>query len=229
MSSDSEYEETTGEGTTNLNLTPITLESKCYSCNKTLSDGAQTNDCLACHAPYHPRCFKKLKTESSGCLSMCCERPVTKVDLNNSLEKFLAKLQNVLRSMIAKPLEDINHRVDTVETALFNVDSRVTVLEDNLARMSCANAPSPSTITNSMLREICDRNMRANNIIVFNLPETDNAEADRKKLNELIRKVPQLPECRSVLRLGQRKDTVPRPLRATFNSPNDALKETVTI
>lgn len=222
------------DGSTNTQgvLTFSPPDFKCYSCDQQLPNGALTNDCPVCGAPYHPSCFKKAKkNETTGGLSKCCEKPISKAYLNNAFERFFEKLNNSLPTLVASQvtsqltshLEATNVRIDNAELDIMEIKQRVSSIEEKVTSAAHdTTSIGPANITNSLMREFREREKRACNIIVYNLPEAGNDDADQRSLNNVLKKFQDFPCCTSTSRFGDPSNE-PRPLRAIFGSERDAL------
>lgn len=129
---------------------------------------------------------------------------------------------NSLSSGIDKLRESIDSRLTHIESRVDDLDNRIQSLEDQVA-------PSTSSFE-VFFGEIEDRNRRAYNLMVYNLPESRNKEVDsrirfdKENVMELAQAIGYEINLESLklYRIGKPVASKSRPLKLVFRSTSDA-------
>lgn len=146
---------------------------------------------------------------------------------NNQLKLLTTKIDNIQTKMESyeNSFSDLNDKIDTLSAKtssliddVSNLNNRVNLLETDMANLSLE----------SIISEFSDRQQRANNILIFNLPEPKNASdpSDDTIITELLNVLNINTSSVRLSRLGK-SSIKPRPLKVELPSSHivfDILK-----
>lgn len=152
--------------------------------------------------------LSNIKTTQNKLIQSFNEQEILIKNINNCFEDVSNQIKDILDDNA-----ELNYKVSQLKIKINN-------LEKNLQ-----NASLTSETTYIKINEIADRQSRANNIILFNLPEPTNAHAsinDNDQLKLILNKMELNIEPISLFRLGN-PSTRARPLKITFNNIKNVL------
>jgi hypothetical protein len=140
----------------------------------------------------------------------------------------MVKQQSEKLTGLTTKVEDLVLRMDSLAADNESLKSRVACVEDKMTSLQQSSADPNSVIGNNLINEMVDRQSRANNIILFNLPEvhsdTINPISDESILNELLKLLLLDIHYTHISRVGIKDASKPRPLKITFSNRNDAFQ-----
>ncbi|KAG8334194.1 hypothetical protein J6590_096116, partial [Homalodisca vitripennis] len=94
--------------------------------------------------------------------------------LTNSVVELSAKIDKL--ADLPRKIDDLDSKLTSFETKLSNFEERLVAIEQ---------LPPPANITpEELISEMNDRSQRAFNLMLFNLPESNNAPISVKKAND---------------------------------------------
>lgn len=135
--------------------------------------------------------------------------------IKESNKKLEVKLESAIQDMSTKINDTIALATDTKKT-VESVVSRVDILEQR------SDHPVPY-VTETIFHEARERLWRANNVILFNVPENINTAQDHAAVEKIIDKTECAGSVSKVLRLGKNIiENKPRPLKVTLSSSDKA-------
>lgn len=97
-------------------------------------------------------------------------------------------------------------------------------------RSEIKNSPPPIThqgVTSNeaIINEICERQKRLNNVMIFNLPETNSVDKDKVEVREICKCLTKEDlEIVKITRFGKKNKNGFRALKISFSQSEDALK-----
>ena len=104
-------------------------------------------------------------------------------------------------------------KVDRLLSCNSDLQMDINTASEQINTSAKINVNATTTPTLSILDELADRERRRKNLIVYNLPENSDRQADKTKFQELSTTVFNLDlSITKVFRLGKRNDDKPRPL-----------------
>lgn len=218
----------------------------CAKCNETVSD-----DCIACYwcAQWEHRTCANIKEDelvilnsnSENILFFCSQclpnlpNALSPFKFHSQLnEKFESKLKSFedLTVQIGKSLEDfaskIDHLLSSQSGLQMEVDSVSQSLQNPTAPVgtsgSVPNHTSASSAAQNIVDELADRDRRKKNIIVYNLPEAKDREADKGSILSLCKTAFDFDiPITKIIRLGKKVDNRHRPLLVGFEHEDDKV------
>lgn len=121
----------------------------------------------------------------------------------------------------------LNKKIDDVSNQLRDLGARTTSLEDKvmLLETRLSNLESMNTLSdNNIISEVSDRQLRSRNMIIFNVPESDDNTLanDSSVIKSIFDSLAIVMTPTAFNRLG-RKSTKPRPLKITLQDPSDVF------
>lgn len=128
--------------------------------------------------------------------SKCNEIIASIKDLKSQQGKIISSLnnQNDKFNKLFNKFEELLKTVSTLSEDNKILKGKVEVLEKKIEFFECNKTLSTSTTSEQdIISELIDRQIRANNIIVFNLPESNNSDhsqsSDKTQINNIFNKV----------------------------------------
>lgn len=195
----------------------IVDENSCSVCETKLADDDAAIQCEVCEFWYCVNC--------SG-MSRNFYEELGNSDLRenfmwycNGCKKAIPGVRQVLKmvSSIKESYDEMNNRLDRLESKITEADTEL----------------SQDHRIDQALYDFKEREMRKNNLIIYNLPESNAANGEDRKVeeSEKVEKICESLEMPStqenVVRLGERKTgdgARPRPLKVTFLDENSKKK-----
>ena len=241
---------------TRLKKKPPDLRCGNQLCNEIIDDNKTEHiKCERCQENFHLSCTgmnvdalkyiinNNCKDSFIKCCLPCQPQARKEIGSIKDLENRIIEVDKKLDKSINNLERNINTKLDSIEKALENVDSKIeqndTSIKGEIKTMNRTLKDTNIAEIGKKMREITkleekittqvernDRKWRANNLVFYNIPESDSTSgADRRKDDceklKIIFKDKQLSICGdkilNVIRLGVRKDKV-RPIKMVFSS-----------
>jgi hypothetical protein len=183
-----------------------TKVQNCHICTHAFADLDLPINCDGCSLIFHAKC-SGLSASEIKCLS-----------LKNRNLKFFCESCN-------KGLRDIPEL-----KALIN---RLLVEVNELKNLKNNNNKNELQCSEEIINEVAERNIRASNLLFYNIPESnsdninDRMSHDSNIVNNIIDSInigDSIIRPTKLIRLGIRGQNKTRPIKAIFNSPNDAFE-----
>lgn len=233
-----------------------TSENTCPICIKLVLDSEEGIGCDgACQRWLHRECLGISKTEyqricADNKLKWYCSRTdcvqssdqpqnliLSQLTLLTAKITDLADKVDVLISLPAKvdnlvsQMEGLNKNLSQLENRLSVNESKVIALEKKIEESAHSDGKTEGN-TESIIAEISDRARRSKNVMLFNLPESQdkNVEARIKHDNELVSRLLDsfLSDASSnsfkTARVGKRNLNKIRPLKVILNNESDVIR-----
>lgn len=129
---------------------------------------------------------------------------------------------------LTNKVDDLVLRMNSLAADNESLKSRVVCIEDKITLLQQSSADPNDVIGNNLINEILDRQFRANNIILFNLPEVEsntvNPISDESILKQLLKLLQLDIHYNNISRVGIKDASKPRPLKITLPNRNDVFK-----
>ncbi|KAL4083401.1 hypothetical protein QTP88_028724 [Uroleucon formosanum] len=193
----------------------------CSKCSCKLSERDKIIKCVNCVNSYHVACsslanvndeiFIK-KSESWACY--VCEA----VKLVREIKKSVSKHDSLL-SELNKKLDEVSNQLRDLETRIIALENRMDQFDSRLSNVESLRSKSDE----SLISEMLDRQSRARNLIIFNLPESNNShspEEDKLLVKSVLDTLSPNLGTATVFRLGHKSDE-PRPVKVTLLEVSD--------
>lgn len=135
--------------------------------------------------------------------------------------------QNDKLSNLNKKFDDLLNTVSTLSEENKKLKEKIKTLEDKIEKIE-----KPATSIGNeqdIISELIDRQLRANNIIIFNLPETTNQDQpqDYDKLKNMFNNIMAVNisdfSCARLGKIIQNDNSKPRPLKVILRNSLEAL------
>ncbi|KAE9521814.1 hypothetical protein AGLY_017785 [Aphis glycines] len=150
-------------------------------------------------------------------------------EINTSLNELKSSQNKIINSVneqgkilknFNKKFEDILEQINKLSTENSELKNRITFLEENF---KTSNKGNEIYFEQNIINELFDRQYRAKNIIVYNLPEavsdSNNINSDENQIKLIINELKLNYKSMKLHRLG-RPTNKDRPLKATFSEVN---------
>lgn len=177
------------------------MASKCETCGDVLGD--KFIACDSCHVLTHP---------SEGCTGLGASELRAVVIQKRTLVYFCEECRQAFKS-VPKLLRQID-----------NLRSEVNSLKDEILKLKDMKKDTPMS-SEDIISELHERQKRANNLLIFNLPEPDNVSDDLDQVKTLVTKaagasITDINDIK-VFRFGKKNKNGHRPLKVVLKSNRD--------
>lgn len=229
----------------------ISTDATCPVCVKNILGSEDGIGCDgACQRWFHRECIDMTKSEyqrlsANNKIKWFCSRvdciPSSDQPHNLILKQLsiltatITNLTDKVDSLISLPakvdslvcgMEDLNRNISQLETRLSVNESKVLVLEEKLGSKT-----QQEVNTESIISEMSDRARRSKNVMLFNVPESQDKNVDSriKHDNDLVSKLiaffmPNNSLCSfKTARVGRKSPNKSRPLKAILNQESDVM------
>ena len=178
------------------------LNQVCEIANN-ISYYCEANHCNSCIKQLTHHHYRNLEQQTTRSASVEESLSGLKTQIEEKIEDLSSKIQHLLSNQ-----SGINMEIDTVTQSLQNSPASAgTVL---------------NTTASSIADELADRDRRKNNVIIYNLSEKSDCEADKKLFTELCKTVfSEEFAVVKVLRLGKKNESNNRPVLVTLKHEVD--------
>lgn len=227
------------------------MNTSCPICVKTVLDSEDGVNCDGpCQRWFHKTCLNMSKTEyqrisSNTNVKWYCSRTDC-VDnsgqplniLTSQMTSVLNKLDDLLGKVgkideISRDVTDIKTEMCTIKAGLSALEPRVTMVEDRVASVvetvKVIKSEVGSSNIEAAIAEMNERTRRSKNVMVFNLTESSDRDANNRKRHDLdlINKLfsPLLPTLMinktKAFRVGKKSPGKFRPLKVVLENASD--------
>lgn len=145
------------------------------------------------------------------------------VDFMDSMRSICDEIKSI-KASFSSSFSELKTEITAVKTSLLNTDKQ-------------QNPVSDQSSMDTFLTEVNERADRANNIIIYNIPESNSNEIqtriedDQQKISDLLailNKDLAAEKILKVLRLGKKNENRPRPLKVVFSDSRVAKEVLVS-
>lgn len=182
----------------------MSLVKYCVICNSSLNPDKEIK-CDFCFHPVHTTCSGLTRAEVTCLLS--ASRRI---------------------SYQCKKCSDKKQEISELKEMILDLTKQVSELKNKTMDSLTCSTPE---LAEKFISEIRDRNLRASNVIMYNVPEStcqilhEKAAEDKGKVDEIVRMCSSNPvEIKSVIRLGKSSHDKSRPLKVVFKNEADAIE-----
>ena len=204
---------------------------KCKNCAKISANEVRAIATLSRSIPYICKdCAPKLKSlfDMEARVSSLEQQIILVKEETKYMSDFLENLKSLS--------EDINSIKDSLKSSFNELKTEICAVKTTNIQQHpppLDSLPSMPPSMNSFMSEINDRALRANNIMVYNVPESncdrihDKIQEDRQRITEMLvslNKQPASERMKKVVRVGKRGDNHIRPIKVVF-SDSTIVKE----
>lgn len=192
---------------------------ECPVCKAVVYDDDKALECDTCCRWFHCSCdlvsdttYNALDEEVENGLAWYC----------SGCRCGVKKLSDMFKVMInrqVKTEEDvktIQRRQDVMHSNVQELEIKVNLLEKNAATAS------------EIIREMKERERRQSSMMIFNVPESEDATSDRRVIHDTVElnkfmtnslniSEADIPSTKQIIRVGSKNGGKPRPMKVTFN------------
>lgn len=177
------------------------MTSKCETCGDPLGDKFIV--CDSCHISMHP---------TEGCTGLGASELRAVVIQKRTLVYFCEDCRKAFKSV-----PNLLRQIDSLR-------SEVNSLKDEVRRLKDSKNDTPIN-SEDIICELHERQKRANNLLIFNLPESNNVSDDLIQVKTLITKaaggnITDIDDTK-VFRFGKKNKNGRRPIKVALKSPRD--------
>ena len=211
------------------------MPAYCTICSSGVTPSTPHLKCSVCNKYYHIKCYTEDVPDAYSDASWVCKA----CSLSNALSTpiTLSAIENIIEKQFLKFKSDIMIEMSQIiDSKLVLVNNRMSEIENNMHRLQTEineireSAPNNEATNNidDVAREICDRNERSKNVILYNIPESvaNSVEVkvmdDLKQVVSIVEPLGKFPKPKKIFRLGIPKPNAPRPLKMVFEDCEEA-------
>lgn len=184
----------------------------CFQCNKNIKEESKCVECDGCKQRFHYECTELTASELK----------VLDLKTKRTLKFFCDVCQDGLRliPVLKKRLDEIDQKLADLEKHKSEQQSTI----------QASQSQTESSISNceDFIREMDDRRQRSNNLMVYNIPESqknsipDKVVDDSNIIKNIFNSLLGESQIKKVLRIGKKGDK-PRPIKLITDSRDTIL------
>ena len=181
------------------------------------------NSCKNCLKYVHPGCISKHKCQSAtdDTILQCIKQLQTTIDtMRTSMTRELKEIrdENAELKLILNEVRALRDENSKLKQDINELNNKIDILSSQNT-----GGINESDFINRTINEINDRNWRQNNILIFNMPESQSNEVaeDLRKIRDKFNIIKPNITIKKTIRLGKKSEK-PRPLKVVLDSPSDA-------
>ena len=127
-----------------------------------------------------------------------------------------------LKAQLEEKIKELSSRIQLLQSNQSSINMEVDAVTQSLQGPSASAGTVLNTTASGIADELADCERRKNNLIIYNLPETPDREADKKLLTELSKTVfsEEYPVLR-ILRMGKKNENKHRPALVVLKHDTD--------